>query len=378
VDHVIAAVKPVNLGHDRVPELDGFRALAIWLVLADHMLDGWKLPDAATEWMPRILFMVVSHGWLGVDVFFILSGFLITGILLDERGQPHYFKNFYGRRALRILPLALTCIAIWQVAYGAAYAPYFALAALFSANLNILFGIAEPHGPGILWSLAVEEHFYLLWPVAVRFLRRRILIVLALTIVLLTPVLRARGVASGLRADLEVYQLSWFRFDGLALGALLAIWVRSQFFTVRNTWVVAAIGLSAIITATILTVHQGVFVSHTPAASALRSPQAQFLCATAMVLSLVYRGSVITAPLRSGFARLTAKLSYCLYLIHLPLGDLYYWLLGRLGVNDVITMGAPGALIVRSLIIITVSYGLAAVSQEFLEAPFMRLRTRFT
>ena len=101
----------------KIPELDGFRAVAVWMVLCAHLLAGWTLPEGATRGIPGPILWVVSRGWLGVDLFFVLSGFLITGILLDSRDRPKFFRNFYGRRVLRIFPLYMVVIAVTWAAY---------------------------------------------------------------------------------------------------------------------------------------------------------------------------------------------------------------------------------------------------------------------
>ncbi len=344
------------------------------MVVLGHMVDGWPLPREATAWMPGVLSQVISHGWLGVDLFFILSGFLITGILSDSRREPSFFKNFYGRRALRILPLYFVCIAIMYACYGGSY---FLVAALFAANFAPAFGVSTPHGPGVFWSLSIEEHFYFVWPVAVRLLERRALLVLAIAIVVGSPILRWFAVTSGV-SSMGVYQYSQYRFDGLALGACLAIWARSSYANRRGAAILVATLLATITVATLGTLHLGVLESGTPMGVALRSTQAQFLFASAVVVALTLRGSMLTAPLRSGFARFSAGLSYCIYLIHLSIGDLYYWSLGRLGVEELPMFGAVGALAVRSAVIIGVTLALAMLSQKYLEAPFMKLRKHFT
>ena len=157
-----------------IPELDGIRAIAIWMVLVLHtFIPDEESGQALARW-PKPLLLIMGHGWLGVDLFFVLSGFLITGILLDSRNSPHYIRNFYSRRVLRILPVYFVCLAVVLYFY-AGYSSYFLLSLLFMANMAGLFQIAIPHGPGVFWSLAVEEHFYLVWPWLVRLLSRRAL-----------------------------------------------------------------------------------------------------------------------------------------------------------------------------------------------------------
>jgi peptidoglycan/LPS O-acetylase OafA/YrhL len=355
----------------RIPEFDGFRAIAVTMVMAVHTVGGWPAPPQAPSWMRGIIRQAVNHGWLGVDLFFVLSGFLITGILLDE-DRKNYFGRFYMRRATRILPLAVVYIAVCALAYGHPYGPYFLLALIFCANLAIPLNVAVPHGPTVLWSLAVEEHFYLVWPVVALVLKRSALVVVAAAIVLAEPALRYWGVSHGMRADRAVYQLSWYRFDGLALGALLALWVRGPYFTRRNVWLVV-VGWMIVIGVATIALMPSVLEGRTPAASALRSTQAQAVFFAAMALTLAYPGSRIAAPLRSSIARLIATLSYCLYLVHAPIGDLYRWMLGQAKLNDA-ALGPAGTLAMRALVIFTVSFAVAALSQRFLEGPFMRLR----
>jgi peptidoglycan/LPS O-acetylase OafA/YrhL len=142
----------------RVPELDGIRAIAIWMVLLAHAFYGFVNAPGALAGFPGPVKQIIGHGWLGVDLFFLLSGFLITGILLDTKARPNYFRNFYIRRVLRIMPLYFTCIAIWSICYDNA-GRYFLLSSFFGANLSGILHIYEPHGPGVLWPQEVEVLF---------------------------------------------------------------------------------------------------------------------------------------------------------------------------------------------------------------------------
>ena len=360
----------------RIPELDGFRAIAVLTVLIHHGFYGFPTPPESLSWLPRIPREIISHGWLGVDLFFILSGFLITGILLDTRETEHFFRNFYARRALRILPLYLTCIFIMYFAYPG-HGAYFALALLFMANFTHYFHVASPHGPGVFWSLAVEEHFYLVWPLLVRFLSRSALLVTSLILVFGTPILRGFCAFLGMEPELEIYTYSFFRFDGLALGAILAIWARSPYYTRDYAWKIAGalVGLSLLFT--IGGLPFGVMQTRTVASSALRFTQAQLFFAASMVLALVYRGTPYTALLRSKFAKLSSDLSYCIYLIHLCLGDFYYYLLKVAQFDDVAQFGAIGSVLARTLVIAGSSFALAALSKKYLEDPILSFKRYF-
>jgi peptidoglycan/LPS O-acetylase OafA/YrhL len=361
----------------QILELDGFRAIAVLWVLLLHFVYGWRpTPPAALSRVPLIFVGAISHGWLGVDLFFILSGFLITGILLDARAKPKYFRNFYARRALRILPLYLICIAVMAFAYRG-QRPYFGLSVLFLANFAHYFRVGIPHGPGVFWSLAVEEHFYLLWPLLVRFLRRSSLFALTLVLVLGTPILRGYCAYIGMDMVKEIYVYSFFRFDGLALGAILAMWARSDYYNRKMAWRLAGLLVGFALLITLCGLPFRIMEAHTVASTALRSTQAQFLFAAAMALALAFRGSTYTAILRSRPARVTAELSFCLYLIHLALGDGYYSVLHALRFNDVAHFGIDGAVFVRFLVIGTAAFALAALSRRFLEDPILKLKRYF-
>jgi peptidoglycan/LPS O-acetylase OafA/YrhL len=187
---------------NRISRLDGIRAIAILLVFARHL-------------------GVLHCGWIGVDLFFVLSGFLITGILRRGRTSGSSWSTFYLKRACRILPPLLLCFI------GAALVTPIPIHrgiwyALFAANIALAAHPKEAGALVVLWSLAVEEHFYLLWPLAVRSLNRSRLIKLCVAILCAEPVLR--GIATLFVHHFEpIYYLTIFRLDGLAAGALLAL-----------------------------------------------------------------------------------------------------------------------------------------------------------
>lgn len=197
----------------RVPGLDGVRGVAILIVMLYHFLRIF----ADNSLMGKGLHAVLSGGWLGVDVFFVLSGFLITGILLRTRERPRYYLNFYARRFLRIFPLYYTVLFLLLL-LGLS----FPRLACFGFVSNWLPNNVQLPWVGNLWSLAIEEQFYLVWP----------------TLVLLLPVSRfpwfcmaVAGASIACRVALAAlghldwaYSFTICRLDGLALGSLLA-WI---------------------------------------------------------------------------------------------------------------------------------------------------------
>lgn len=204
------------------PALDGLRALAVLLVLYNHA--------------PPLLFgdggRGIWHGsrgaWLGVDLFFVLSGFLITSILLQAHGRPGALRRFWLRRALRIFPLAyaylVTLAVVTWLVPGFLHlrdASAFGVAAVYLINFHIATHGWPATAFSLLWSLAVEEHFYLVWPFVVLHLPRRLVVVVVLALVALAPLLRA--VELSRLGAVGVYVTTHCRCDTLAWGALLAI-----------------------------------------------------------------------------------------------------------------------------------------------------------
>src|SRR5262245_13745 len=182
-------MKRPALGTDRVPALDGLRGLAILPVMLTHFVsDGDLSPVSKVD---EIVSATLTLGWVGVELFFVLSGFLITGILLDSRGAPHYFRNFYIRRTLRIFPLYYGFLALWLGVLPLFYkwpndvlkvvsipvSPVWSWAYL----TNIVQALhddwrAGPPYTTHFWSLAIEEQFYLVWPTVVFLFSRRRLV----------------------------------------------------------------------------------------------------------------------------------------------------------------------------------------------------------
>jgi peptidoglycan/LPS O-acetylase OafA/YrhL len=216
---------------DREPVLDGVRGLAILLVLFHHVVIYSGL--TRDHLLDKALMRVGGATWPGVDLFFVLSGFLITGILYDARSSPRYFASFYGRRILRIFPLYygfLVCAFIivprWLPSGSAAVATQGqAWYWLYLSNVQVAIrGWQEPLYLGHFWSLAIEEQFYLLWPLAVRRFDRQQLVIL--TAVCFVTALGLRVLAPFGLSPLASHVLMPTRMDSLAAGAFLALVTR--------------------------------------------------------------------------------------------------------------------------------------------------------
>ncbi len=214
-----------------LPALDGLRGVAILLVLFFHYeirnwpwQSGWGKP----------VWYVISEGWLGVNLFFVLSGFLITGILHDTKSEQKYFQTFYARRTLRIFPIYyVMLIFLFRVlpllGHVSVSASSHAWSWAYLSNIPIgFFGYAAaPEHTGHFWSLAIEEQFYLLWPLLIYRFSRGMMIRICLGCIGGALLLRIGAFGCGLPWHFGAF-LTPARIDDLAMGALLALVIRSE------------------------------------------------------------------------------------------------------------------------------------------------------
>jgi peptidoglycan/LPS O-acetylase OafA/YrhL len=248
-------------GH--IAELDGLRALAAILVLLYHFSP--HAPIGSPLWK------IESIGWIGVDLFFVLSGFLITGILLDTREERLYYKNFYLRRALRVFPLYYVVIFLglaiqiaWHdesIIHNLYETSWFSV---YLGNIRIAF---KNHAPlagflGPFWSLQIEEQFYLLFPFLVRKLSQKTLFWMLVCVVVLSGPLRWGLYLLSPHRELLQYTALPCRLDGLALGALLALRVRMSPWRIRP--VIVTLGVAGLLSGLFIYLSWGGYDWETP------------------------------------------------------------------------------------------------------------------
>ncbi len=219
-----------HFGGGHLVPLDGIRGLAILAVMASHL---FAVNFANSGPAVRLLGRLFYYGWMGVDLFFVLSGFLITGILVDSRKGPAYFRNFYMRRILRIFPLyygVLFLLLALTPALGIQWHGIFIPLLLYLQNFSNYNQYTFVLAPGVtlnhLWSLAIEEQFYLVWPLLV-FAARTRLRVLRLALVLSLAALLFRVLLMAVWTNAYATHHNMFaRADALLLGAVLAMLYR--------------------------------------------------------------------------------------------------------------------------------------------------------
>ena len=335
----------------RVPELDSVRGLAVLVVLL-HNTDKYQYTG-----------FIARNGWMGVDLFFVLSGFLITGILLDTKGIDGYFRKFYVRRCLRIWPLYYCALLFMFVivpvlrpsethrVFEPRSMPWWAY---FIYLQNFLVpAITRATGLlGVTWSLAVEEQFYAVWPIVVHYCSEAQLRKIAITLICGSPVLRFFLIHCGL----NVYPNTFCRLDGLMAGALLASAFRSKTFSpdtyIRPAWVAFLIASPL----ALITAHRAEWLVYS--FTALASVCFVFL-------ALCSKQKWLQAIVRNRFLMFTGTISYGIYLLEKIPTDAAMSL--HFDRHPALVLPLTAA----------ATYGLAMLSWNLLEKPFLRLKRFF-
>jgi peptidoglycan/LPS O-acetylase OafA/YrhL len=363
----------------RIPELDGIRGLAILSVLYWHFV---ACPTAHVEraTLGGLLHRIGLLSWSGVDLFFVLSGFLIGGILFETRDEPLYFQNFYVRRIFRILPLYLVMwgggVLLLTLFPGLTSIlgtpmPLPAYAA-FLQNFWLACNSWEVY-LGATWSLAVEEQFYFVFPFVVRLARKRSLPILLAGLALASAVARTVLYLSYGRVwGTSAYTLVICRADSLMLGALGAwavrdararAWLENRLSLLRGT----ALVFGAV---AVLMLLEGWSISSLPMSTV------GYTCLALLYLSLVLLAVLHTsgrwaAIVRFGPLRSLGRIAYCVYLVHEPAFRLCaYWLQGTSHPEQLHWATAGAALVV--------SLAVAQLSWRFFESKMIRIGHRLS
>jgi peptidoglycan/LPS O-acetylase OafA/YrhL len=356
-----------------IPELDGLRGIAALMVVFHHMAQQFPAftPHNPWERFLRIWIRVTTPGWMGVDIFFVLSGFLISGILLDSSGNPHFYRNFYMKRILRIFPLYyLTLVVV--LLFFANSRSFVVLSAFYLSNFGPLFGIPLVFAP--LWSLSVEEHFYFIWPWVIKFGRMRGLIVISTLIFLLEPGFRYYAFQHGF---FDPY-FSWFRFDGLALGAL--VMVASKTLSSVTLERMASGAFSAAIVLFCASLPFGGYTRMAPMGTATLYTCISLF--TASMIGFIYArpGNRLFSILRTRFLKLSGDISFCVYLIHLFIILEFYRLLETgIGRQFSVTLQEKPVLLylIQSTVVLACCFAIGILSKDYFEGPIRRYRFRF-
>ena len=363
------------------------RGLAILLVLVAHLMlfnnhTGSRFGDSLSA--------LRGLGWVGVDLFFVLSGFLITGILYDTLHDPRYFRSFYMRRFLRIFPLYygflffLLILGHW-LHFAWEGRQYVLLAYL--QNTGVWFPVTDFH-PGVwadldhFWSLAVEEQFYLFWPMLVFLVRgRRRLIALALSLSVIALLLRIGLYLHG-TSPLLIFMLTPCRMDTLLLGGCLALVTRGDSgWLPRRGMVLTALACAGVIAAYTLWHLAGdmrdFFFGATFGYTVIA------IGCVALLVAALEPSTAANRVFRWPFLRSLGKYSYGIYVLHIFVAHLVATLTFRLlGTSLRILLtpylhSRPLAVLLEFCVNVAAVYLVAYLSYHLYEVHFLRLKRYF-
>jgi peptidoglycan/LPS O-acetylase OafA/YrhL len=379
----------------RDPRLDGVRGMAILLVMLFHTLQyNLVRGPAVLAWTA-----VPALGWSGVDLFFVLSGFLITNILLDTRHSSTYALTFYARRTLRIFPLyyavlmfflviapGLPFLASLNTAWSGSSRPVGLWYWLYLSNIQVARTGAFDHiALSITWSLAIEEQFYLVWPWIVRRAPERTLLWLCCAILVLAPALRLACLVTG-SSWIVAYVSTPCRLDTLATGAAIAILARrpgglAPFASGARRALGWAAALLALIVVYLRVTHgrrpptyMSLGLASEPLMQIVGYSALCMLWGSLLVAAVTAeRGSRLAKTFEFGTLRSLGKYSYGLYLLHLPVAIV----LGQWFPVAALVRHFTIAQLAYSSMAIGASYALARLSWLALESPILAWKRYF-
>lgn len=363
----------------RIPELDGLRGVAILLVILCHYVGNPE--HSALGFWPHRFLLAFTVGWSGVDLFFVLSGFLIGGILLDAHNSPHYFRAFYMRRVFRILPIYYLWILLFAATAVLALAFLPGRLPLASSDLlripvqllflqNIFIGM--PHFTWIwfvvTWSLAIEEQFYLLAPPLIRFLSRRRLVTILLATIVLAPFLRFLLFRYWAPGTYLCAYLMPCRADALSCGILLAVawrdarvreWLRTHAALLRRVLVAASFGVGVLLW----------WLAHPINAVTVTIGYTWLaLFYSALLLTVVSQPEGwLAAVMRWRFLGWLGGISYCVYLLH----DAFNFFAHGVFFHAIPQLQTLPELAV-SVLALSATLGAASLSWRYFEKPLIR------
>lgn len=369
------------------PALDGLRGIAVLSVLLFHAFLTMKWPGET----PSVL-RIFEIGWIGVDLFFVLSGYLITTILLKAKGQQRFFVNFYARRMLRIMPAYYLLLVIVFIMTPLALHPNDAQWLRLERNQAWLWLHLTNWGfvwnGGVftstrwlelthLWSLAVEEQFYLVWPAAVLALSRLTLKRTCWLLIALSPALRLALWWLDQKNG-ALYFPTPCRLDGLAMGALVAIWRADETSAVTmKKWARAALLAGAVVVGALIVLKGGFkFNDRLTVAIGMFAVSIIASGAVAMVVSVpensMWSKTLGVAPLRD-----VGKISYGLYLYHAVIQRPLELMLPVDDVETFLGLGEVAARLVWVVVFVGISLAVAVLSWMLLERKCLTYKKRF-
>lgn len=353
-----------------MPELDSIRGIAVLGVVFLHGFN-WQYGGMHFGAAAGLFIHATTFGLLGVDLFFVLSGFLITGILLESRDSPRYYSRFYTRRALRILPVYYALLIALLLLHSSS-AQFVGLSFIYLANMTSVFGVACDYGP--LWSLAVEEHYYLLWPTVVRNVNKNQVAKVSIAIMVLVPVLRLVCFELGWGRD-SLSWYTWFVADGLATGSFVAaaLRIRESREFARKLCVSLLIGSTVLVLAGL---PFGIGTRARPLGAALHQTTINLFFAGLLLLFLFLGTNRHRGYVNISVFKFFGYISYGLYLDHLLAFRIYDRVIRAYWPHLLPTTYHFGLVLLKFAVAGSGAVGVAYLSRRYFEEPFLRLKDR--
>jgi peptidoglycan/LPS O-acetylase OafA/YrhL len=381
MNRIFSNVLPPKPGDSsRIRELDGLRGAAIAMVLIYHFfqLTLAVRPGSALAYIQA----AARLSWTGVDLFFVLSGFLIGGILLDSRSSTNYYSVFYKRRFFRIVPIYVVTLLLASAllflglgpegkhvtALAQEAAPWYAYLT-FTQNFWMTHaGSLGANGLGMTWSLAVEEQFYLTLPLYIRSLSKRWLVGALVVGVLSAPVLR--NLLLQMRGEdwVGIYTMMLCRTDALLLGVLAAVLLRNERWRERIRSAGLAFGVCIpvlLLGMAFLTVRA--WSMTTTLMKSVGFTWVALFYVTILLFVLTRPDSLLTKFFRMKWLCWLGTLAYGIYLFHQPV---QYLLFGIIWGHTIAVTG--GATLLVTLAAVALTLLLAALSWRYFEQPLIR------
>ena len=383
------------MGKKHYPALDGIRGIAALMIVAHHSSQSYIL----TSTFDKAYLRATAPLWFGVDLFFVLSGFLITNILLDTRESPNYFKTFYGRRFVRIFPLYYTYLAILFIIlpwFGVKLNSYLEQGQIwqwtYTSNIYDAFHNWQDVNINHFWTLAIEEQFYLVWPLVVFYASTKSLKKGVIAVFLALPLLRWGCLSLGLSV-MFIYTFTLCHIDGLVIGALISIAFHSGLKERLTSpqlrskikaldWIITgAVIAFALVYCFVLTNDQFIFVFK------FWSPFGQEIGLTlvSIFLGYVVLHAVSSVPntlqrvMSLKYLRAIGKYSYALYVLH---ASICYWVGMSFPIPSFLQNLPPAWSFAHSIYIIIVQFTLsilaAIISWHMWEKRFLKLKKYFS
>lgn len=342
-------------------ELDGIRAIAAIMVMCFHIFQGTE----SSNFIILTLKKFAVFGQTGVSLFFVLSGFLITRILLNTKHTNGFFKNFYIRRSLRIFPLYFLFLLLYYLIFPIIHIGSFVqfnhqwFYWTYLQNFAMTFNWPSS-GPGHFWSLAIEEHFYLFWPFLIFFLTKRKLVFSIILIVAFAFLTRLLLIS----CDYGVFYFTFSRFDELAIGSLLAIIENKGLLNRKSVLFFLLTGiLSIIFSVTLWTYTTGQGLDYI---QLIKFPLLSLVYFSIIGVIISLNGNtVLEKTIGNPALTFSGRISYGLYVYH----PTCFFIIGNFLKTE--------SFILNTILSFGLTFIISALSYQYFERHFLSLKSRY-